>query len=350
MDARREPGLAEPTGYTRRGATQLGNSGHTRPPSRAAPLPARARSRSSRTAPHSLRAVTLDDLKWAAASWPDAPKHIHVSEQTREVEDCLAVHGRRPIDLLMDTVDVDEHWCLVHATHADAGERARIAKAKAVVGLCPITEANLGDGLFEVPDFVDQGGRFGVGSDSNVRLSAADELRTLEYGQRLIRRQRNVMGAPDRSTGRRLFDAALAGVFVTWPLDPARLAIAGFSDGASYALSLAMIDALTTIFTQLAERRDVHIIVLQADGPAFCAGHDLRELTARGHDVLLDPEVCEYCLDFWQPMASTLACSSAMRTSWRCSRTSGVSMAGLRMSPSSPPVQHTSTERTPSAW
>ena len=77
-------------------------------------------------APHSLRAVTLDDLKWAAASWPDAPKHIHVSEQTREVEDCLAVHGRRPIDLLMDTVDVDEHWCLVHATHADEIGRAHV--------------------------------------------------------------------------------------------------------------------------------------------------------------------------------------------------------------------------------
>ena len=162
-------------------------------------------------APHSLRAVTLDDLEWAAATWAGQPAHIHVSEQTREVEDCLAAHGRRPIDLLMDNVPVDEHWCLVHATHADANERARIAKAKAVVGLCPITEANLGDGLFEVPDFLAQGGRFGVGSDSNVRLSAADELRTLEYGQRLIRRQRNVLGAPDRSTGRRLFEAALAG-------------------------------------------------------------------------------------------------------------------------------------------
>lgn len=162
-------------------------------------------------APHSLRAVTLDDLEWAAATWPGQPAHIHVSEQTREVEDCLAAHGRRPIDLLMDSVPVDEHWCLVHATHADAGERARIAKAKAVVGLCPITEANLGDGLFEVPDFLAQGGRFGVGSDSNVRLSAADELRTLEYGQRLIRRQRNVLGVPDRSTGRHLFEAALAG-------------------------------------------------------------------------------------------------------------------------------------------
>jgi formimidoylglutamate deiminase len=162
-------------------------------------------------APHSLRAVTLDDLKWAAETWRGQPAHIHVSEQTREVEDCLAAHGRRPIDLLMDSVPVNEHWCLVHATHADAGERTRIAKAKAVVGLCPITEANLGDGLFDVPDFLAQDGRFGIGSDSNVRISAADELRTLEYGQRLIHRQRNVLGDARQSTGRRLFDAALAG-------------------------------------------------------------------------------------------------------------------------------------------
>lgn len=162
-------------------------------------------------APHSLRAVTLDDLRWAAETWRGQPAHIHVSEQTREVEDCLAAHGRRPIDLLMDTVPVDENWCLVHATHADSGERARIAQAKAVVGLCPITEANLGDGLFDVPDFLGQDGRLGVGSDSNVRISAADELRTLEYGQRLIHRQRNVLGDASRSTGRRLFEAALAG-------------------------------------------------------------------------------------------------------------------------------------------
>jgi formiminoglutamate deiminase len=162
-------------------------------------------------APHSLRAVTLDDLRWAAATWRGQPAHIHVSEQTREVDDCLAAHGRRPIDLLMDTIEIDELWCLVHATHADEGERARIAQAKAVVGLCPITEANLGDGLFDGPDFLAQGGRFGVGSDSNVRLSAADELRTLEYGQRLIHRQRNVLGDAGQSTGRRLFEAALAG-------------------------------------------------------------------------------------------------------------------------------------------
>jgi formimidoylglutamate deiminase len=162
-------------------------------------------------APHSLRALALEDLRWAAETWRGRPAHIHVSEQTREVDDCLAAHGRRPINLLMDTVQVDEHWCLVHATHADAAERARIAKSNAVVGLCPITEANLGDGLFDVPDFLAHGGRFGVGSDSNVRISAADELRTLEYGQRLIHRRRNVLGDARQSTGRRLFDAALGG-------------------------------------------------------------------------------------------------------------------------------------------
>ena len=160
-------------------------------------------------APHSLRAVTLDDLKWAISTFPEGPAHIHISEQTREVDDCLAAHGKRPIDLLMDTVEVDARWFLIHATHADANEIARMAKSQATVGLCPITEANLGDGLFDVPALLTHGGRFGIGSDSNVRISAADELRTLEYGQRLVRRERNVLGDPVRSTGRCLFDAAL---------------------------------------------------------------------------------------------------------------------------------------------
>jgi len=162
-------------------------------------------------APHSLRAVTLEDLCWAAATWRDRPAHIHISEQTREVEDCVAAHGRRPVDLLLDTVEVGERWCLVHATHADSAERARLAGTRAIVGLCPITEANLGDGLFDVPDFLSQGGRFGIGSDSLVRISVADELRTLEYGQRLVHRQRNVLGDTVHSTGRRLFELALSG-------------------------------------------------------------------------------------------------------------------------------------------
>jgi formiminoglutamate deiminase len=162
-------------------------------------------------APHSLRAVTLDDLGWISATWPDEPAHIHISEQTGEVDQCLVAHGKRPIDLLMDTIEIDKRWHLVHATHADAGEIARIAKAKAVVALCPVTEANLGDGLFDVPALLAADGRLGVGSDSNVRISAADELRTLEYGQRLIHRRRNVLGEASRSTGRRLVEAALDG-------------------------------------------------------------------------------------------------------------------------------------------
>ncbi len=163
-------------------------------------------------APHSLRAVTLGDLGWAARTWPDRPAHIHVAEQEREVADCLAAHNRRPVDLLLDTIGSDAgRWCLVHATHADAAELGRMAEASAVAGLCPITEANLGDGLFDVPAFLARGGRLGVGSDSLIRISAADELRTLEYGQRLMHRQRNVLAEPARSTGRRLFEAALAG-------------------------------------------------------------------------------------------------------------------------------------------
>lgn len=162
-------------------------------------------------APHSLRAVTLEDLDWAARTFKGKPAHIHISEQTREVDDCLAAHKKRPVDLLFDTIPVDERWCLVHATHADANEIARIARARAVVGLCPITEANLGDGLFDVPALLAAGGRYGVGSDSLVRISAADELRTLEYGQRLIHRQRNVLGEARRSTGRLLLDGALRG-------------------------------------------------------------------------------------------------------------------------------------------
>jgi formimidoylglutamate deiminase len=162
-------------------------------------------------APHSLRAVALDDLAWAAATFAGKPSHIHISEQTREVDDCLAAHNKRPVDLFLDTIDAGRNWYLIHATHADAGEIARMAKADVTVGLCPITEANLGDGLFDVPAFLKHGGRFGIGSDSNVRISAADELRTLEYGQRLFHRQRNVLGDPDRSTGRHLFEQSLGG-------------------------------------------------------------------------------------------------------------------------------------------
>jgi formiminoglutamate deiminase len=162
-------------------------------------------------APHSLRAVTLDDLRWVAQRWPKGPMHIHVSEQVKEVEDCLAAHGRRPIELLYDTVAINGRWCLIHATHAEAEEVASIAASGAVAGLCPVTEANLGDGVFDTLTFIDQGGSFGVGSDSLIRVSAAEELRALEYAQRLRHRSRNALGRAGISTGRRLFERALAG-------------------------------------------------------------------------------------------------------------------------------------------
>ncbi len=163
-------------------------------------------------APHSLRAVDRDQLSALAQLADGAPVHIHIAEQTREVDDCLAHYGARPVEWLLDNAPVGPAWCLVHATHADEREIAAIAASGAVVGLCPITEANLGDGIFPADEFLNAGGRIGVGSDSNVLIDMTEELRLLEYGQRLTHRARNVLAsAATRSTGRRLFDAALSG-------------------------------------------------------------------------------------------------------------------------------------------
>ncbi|WP_349998169.1 formimidoylglutamate deiminase [Stenotrophomonas lacuserhaii] len=162
-------------------------------------------------APHSLRAVTGEELS-ALLPLNDGPVHIHIAEQLREVDACVAWSGLRPVRWLYENVAVDARWCLVHATHIDDDERARIVASRAVAGLCPVTEANLGDGLFPMQAFAREGGRFGVGSDSNVLIDAAEELRLLEYGQRLSLRGRNVI-APDaqRSSGRYLFDGAQQG-------------------------------------------------------------------------------------------------------------------------------------------
>lgn len=162
-------------------------------------------------APHSLRAVTPEELDALVALAGDAPIHIHIAEQTKEVEDCLAWSGQRPVEWLYGRHPVDRRWCLVHATHITPAECARIAASGAVAGLCPVTEANLGDGVFPAADFLAAGGRFGVGTDSNVRIDAAEELRLLEYGQRLMRRQRTVLAGEGRSNGRTLFAGALAG-------------------------------------------------------------------------------------------------------------------------------------------
>jgi formiminoglutamate deiminase len=181
-------------------------------------------------APHSLRAVTPEELEDVTGLAPKGPIHIHVAEQVKEVEDCIAWSGRRPVEWLLANAEVDSRWCLIHATHMTGAETAAMARSGAVAGLCPITEANLGDGTFAAPQFLENGGRFGVGSDSNVLIGVADELRQLEYSQRLAHRARNVLAAPGRSNGRALFDAALAGGGQALGAGPAGIAEGGFAD------------------------------------------------------------------------------------------------------------------------
>ena len=162
---------------------------------------------------HSLRAVSANSLRTVAAAAKDAhvPMHIHVAEQQREVDECIEVLGARPVEWLLEQCDVDSSWCLVHATHLAATEIAAIARSGAVVGLCPSTEANLGDGLFPLKSFLELGGRIAIGSDSHVSINPFEELRWLEYGQRLITQSRNVAAVSRPQTGRSLFDQALAG-------------------------------------------------------------------------------------------------------------------------------------------
>mgnify|MGYP001156501646 CR=1 FL=1 len=160
-------------------------------------------------APHSLRAVTPTELAAMPALVPDGSIHIHVAEQTREVEDCLNWSGARPVEWLLANAPVDPRWCLIHATHVTEPEWRGVIARGAVVGLCPVTEANLGDGVFPAAAFAKAGGRFGVGTDSNVQIGVAEELRMLEYSQRLTLRGRAVMAETGRSTGRTLFDTAV---------------------------------------------------------------------------------------------------------------------------------------------
>jgi formiminoglutamate deiminase len=162
-------------------------------------------------APHSLRAASIEEVRLVAGMADGRPVHIHVAEQIKEVEDCLAATGARPVRHLLDGTDAGEGWCLIHATHMTADETADVARRGAVAGLCPITEANLGDGVFPTPDYLAAGGAFGVGTDSNVQVDPAAELRQLEYAQRLATRTRNVIATTSASTGRTLFDGALAG-------------------------------------------------------------------------------------------------------------------------------------------
>jgi formimidoylglutamate deiminase len=169
-------------------------------------------------APHSLRAVTPEMLCAAVAGItaldPSAPIHLHIAEQIKEVEDCVAWSGLRPVAWLFAHQPVDQRWCLVHATHVGVEETGTLAQSGAVVALCPTTEANLGDGLFPAIEYLAAGGEFGIGSDSHVSVSPVEELRWLEYGQRLATRRRNCLAVgplATRHTGASLYLGALSG-------------------------------------------------------------------------------------------------------------------------------------------
>jgi formimidoylglutamate deiminase len=161
---------------------------------------------------HSMRAVTGPHIAQLLREYPESHIHIHAAEQIREVNDCVAFTGLRPVEWLLRNTDMNDRWCVVHATHLTAAEIIGLAQTGAVAGLCPITEANLGDGTFPGIAYREAAGRWGIGTDSNVSLDAAGELRQLEYSQRLAAQARNCFAAQDQpSTGRALYAAALAG-------------------------------------------------------------------------------------------------------------------------------------------
>ncbi|WP_286263470.1 formimidoylglutamate deiminase [Thalassotalea atypica] len=167
-------------------------------------------------APHSLRAVDKASLEKAVshvrALDEHAPIHIHIAEQQKEVDDCLAHYQKRPVQWLLDNIELDQHWCLIHATHIDESERQGIIKQGAIAGICPTTEANLGDGIFPSTEFIAEGGTWAIGSDSHISVNPVEELRWLEYAQRLIKQQRAILATPKQpSVGRHLWQHAAKG-------------------------------------------------------------------------------------------------------------------------------------------
>ena len=162
---------------------------------------------------HSLRAVTRSSLRRLAevSLRDECPMHLHIAEQPAEVDQCLAKHNARPVEWLSGECSITDRWCLVHATHISEAELAALCERGAVVCLCPSTEANLGDGLFPLRSWLDRGGRIAIGSDSHITINPYEELRWLEYGQRLSSRSRNIAAEPGGHTGQHLFEKVLEG-------------------------------------------------------------------------------------------------------------------------------------------
>jgi len=162
-------------------------------------------------APHSLRAVGIEDLKGYNTAFPDGPIHMHLAEQRAEVAEVEEHWGARPVAWALDNMRLDGRWCLIHCTQMTPEETIALARSGAVAGLCPITESSLGDGIFDAVRWLDNGGALAIGSDSNIRISLSEELRTLDYSQRLRDGTRAALATPEKSTGRRIFDAMVAG-------------------------------------------------------------------------------------------------------------------------------------------
>lgn len=223
-------------------------------------------------APHSLRAATPEQVTAVRAAWPDVPLHIHAAEQPREVDAVVAAHGKRPVKLLLD-LGAGAGWTLIHATHMTAAETAGLARSGAVAGLCPITESNLGDGIFPAVDFLKAGGRFGVGADSNVRIALAEELRTLEYAQRLRDGTRCALARDGASTGAALYAGALAGGAAALGRDSGAIRIGAWAD-------LTALDAEALCFLALPDERLL-------DGWIFAADDRVvREIWSAGRPVV----------------------------------------------------------------
>ena len=225
---------------------------------------------------HSLRAVPPDAMRavLSSALAGACPIHIHIAEQIGEVQDCLAVRNARPVEWLLDHADVDARWCLVHATHLSADECRRAATSGAVAGLCPTTEGNLGDGLFPLRAWLDADGALGIGSDSHISVSPVEELRWLEYGQRLVGGKRNVAAAPGASVGETLWQAALEG--------GARAAGQGMPLDIGTAADLIVLDEESPLLAARDETSMLDSLIFAGNTPL------IRDVIVRGKPLVRD--------------------------------------------------------------
>jgi formimidoylglutamate deiminase len=241
---------------------------------------------------HSLRAVDESAMREVLRALGDdvsMPIHIHIAEQAAEVDESLALRGARPVRWLLDNFAVGPGWTLVHATHLDPGEVASVARSGATVALCPTTEGNLGDGFFPLPEFIAAGGRWGIGSDSHVSISPVEELRWLEYGQRLLRRARNLAASPQQpSSGESLLTACMASAAAS-----SGVAVGALAEGQCADFIVLDADAIEFAELPAAQRLDAWLFAAQRPcvREVYVAG---RRLVADGQHVARDAVAARY--------------------------------------------------------